>query len=78
MALEENTGQREIVGHWHLDVSQSATASSGWSPNRPFKNCRLDNITTLRTGKKEIWNKIYFPQEKVPCKFIFNILLQIW
>ena len=38
---------------------------------------RVENITTLRTETRNVWNEIYFQQEGVPCKFICNVLLQI-
>ena len=42
------------------------------------RSSRVDSITTLRTGKEEVWNEIYFSRkENVACKFTFNVLLQI-
>ena len=47
------------------------------APANLLRTCRVDNITTLRTAKKEVWSEIYFQQEKLPCKFTLNVLLQI-
>ena len=33
-----------------------------------LRTCRVDKVTTLRTGKEEVWNEIYFSRkENVPC-----------
>ena len=47
------------------DVCQKSTASSRSAVAADLlRTCRVDNITTLRTGKEEVWNEIYFQREQ--------------
>ena len=61
------------------DVCQKSTASSRSAVAADLlRTCRVDNITTLRTGKEEDleWN-LLSAGTKVSCKFTFSVLLQI-
>ena len=73
--------------HWtmryHFDLSFGTFAKKALLLQAPvpadvLRTCRVDNITTLRTGKEEASNEIYFQQENgCNANSLSSVLLQI-